>query len=183
MTCLSHIPLVQVTMVKKAAKSKDAGKSPRGKIGSKHDGPLPRSFNSRLRGKGPPSPRSSLASSPARSTAASSRGGGDEQHVPRKNLTGGFLMYIKAAIKSQSADAAEQARAVQDTYQGMSVDQKRALVDGFYRSGGKRQGLSSTYQQCLTMKNKCEDLSWEGYLTFGTLMTLWGVCSQGPRQT
>ena len=163
-------------MVKKAGKTRDSGKSvhsPRSKIGGKQDGPLNKCFNSRLRGKGPPSPRSS-ATSPARSTAASSIG--DQPSVARKTLTGGFLMYIKSAIKSQNPHASEQARAVHDSYQSMSLEQKRALVDGFFKSGGKRSGLQSTYQQCLTMKHKSEDLAWEGYLTVGTLMTLWGVC-------
>ena len=114
--------------------------------------------------------------SPARSSLGSV---GSAAPIPRKNFTGGFLMYIRLALKGQNEQACEQARAVQDAYATMSSSEKNLWLMDFFRAGGKRSGLSSIYQQCMVVKNKCEDLEWEGYLTVGTLMTLWGVCLLG----
>ena len=159
-------------MVKKSAKNKDVvDKHPRSKVASlKDDGPLSRSF--RQRQKGPHSPgKASMASASGASSVASSSDG----LVPRKVATGGFLMYIKSALNGRCQETSDQAQAVQDAYTTMSSQEKKSLVDGFWKAGGKKNGLAASYQQCLKIRQACKDKQWEGYLTVGTLMSLWGV--------
>ena len=99
-----------------------------------------------------------------------------EADPPRKVMTSNFLSYLVCAKKSVNADVVGQAEYISDHYFKAGMDEKRAIVDGFYRAGGKRPGLSTTYKQCVTLSKTCTDAEWEGYITCGMLMKFFEVC-------
>ena len=75
-----------------------------------------------------------MASASGASSVASSSDG----VLPRKVVTGGFLMYIKSALNGRCQETCDQAEAVQDAYTTMSSQEKKSLVDGFWKAGGKK---------------------------------------------
>ena len=91
-------------------------------------------------------------------------------------MTSNFLSYIKCALKSQTQEVKDQAAYIADHYASVGLDEKRAIVDGFFRSGGKHPGLATTFRQCVTLSKSCTDVEWEGYIALGMLMKFFEVC-------
>ena len=142
----------------KKGRSKNA-KSPK----KAQEGPLDRSFKAKANAK--PAPKA----------------------LPAKQQTAGFLSYLHSSIKSSNSDLSNMACAIQKRYREMDGPSKRAMIVEFYRHGGKRSGLSSTYYQEVSTKQKSDDVAWAGYVTVGKLLSLHGVphnhlAKNDPRQ-
>ena len=91
---------------------------------------------------------------------------------PRKQLTSGFLSYLASAMRSKSEDVCEQAKFIHQRYAEMPADQKKMVAD-FFRMGGKKAGLQSTYSQSMALQTKAAGGEWSGYVNLHTLMDLW----------
>ena len=117
------------------------------------DGPLPKAMT-RVRNKCPP---------PAAAQ-------------PVKVQTSGFLAYLYSAMKCKSADISTMACDLQKRYRAMTPEGKKLVVQEFFRNGGKKQGLTATFQQEIENNQKSADLGWSGYCTVGMVMDFFKVC-------
>ena len=150
------------------------GKSPKKKDGQ---GPLAKSFATRVTGKAPP------PSVPSSASSASSAAGGPaaakpEAPLPRKLQTSGFLSYLSAASKSTSKDVSNMACCLQEKYKSLDADSKKKMVTDFFKVGGKKQGMESAYEQVAKSSQSSDDRGWAGYVTVGNLMEWSSVLSR-----
>ena len=91
-----------------------------------------------------------------------------------------FLSYIRSALKSHNDETKSEAEMVHAHYLTLTADQKRGVIAAFFKAGGKKPGLSSVYQQTLTVKNKQQDGTWAGYCTADMLFSFHGVLGHKP---
>ena len=64
---------------------------------------------------------------------------------------------------------------VHQRYFTLTSDQKKQMVSDFFRLGGKKQGLTSTYEQTMAMQTKASGGNLAMYVNIGTLMDIWKV--------
>ena len=64
---------------------------------------------------------------------------------------------------------------IMERYKTSSAEEKKELIAIFFRSGGRKAGLSCLYKQEVSKKNECADRFWRGYVTAGMLMEKFGV--------
>ena len=107
--------------------------------------------------------------------ASTSSSNNKEADPPRKVLTATFLTYIQSALKGRNPECVQQAQAIHEAYGLLSAENKKAMVTEFFRSGGKKAGLSCLYEQHISVHQQCEDQGWAGYITCGLLMDMWKV--------
>ena len=134
----------------KRARSKGI-KSPK-----KKEGPLEKSFKTRITQKTP---------------AAAPKDG----QVAQKMQTAGFLSYLHSSIKSSTGSLSNMACEIQKRYREMDAAGKRQMIVEFYRNGGKKSGLTSTYNQAVSTTQNSSDKGWAGYVTVGKMLELHGV--------
>ena len=108
-----------------------------------------------------------------KSFKATAKAKAEPAQIPRKQLTSGFLSYISSAMHSKTDGVADQAKFLHQHYLSMTPEQKRQMVTDFYKSGGKRSGLESTYKQALSFSTKAAGGEWSGYVNLDGLMDLW----------
>ena len=129
----------------KKGRSHRAPKSPK-----KADGPVVSAF--RVKGKSAPK---AAAAAPATVTQ------------PKKVQTAGFLSYL--CTKSSNSELSNMACVLQQKCGQLDQQAKKAMVQDFFRSGGKKQGLMATYSQAYR-KTSVQQLQWAGWLC-----DLWNV--------
>ena len=60
-------------------------------------------------------------------------------------------------------------------YMELTVPEKKALIQEFFKVGGRKQGLSLCFAQAIHTKQAASEGTWSGYVTPGALMVLEGV--------
>ena len=148
-------------MAKTKATKGGKAKSPKKAVPQK-DGPLAKSFQTRVQGKSPP---------PAAAAAATTKQG--EQ--PKKLQTSGFLSYLATTSKSSNSQLSNMACLLSEKYRQLDGMGKKQLVAEFFRSGGKKQGLLASYAQIYKTSQTSSNKGWAGYVTCGMLMEMFGV--------
>ena len=92
-----------------------------------------------------------------------------------KKETSGFLMYLRSASQQKDPSIQSAAKAVLDSYRQMGSDEKKVAITNFFKSGGRRAGLNSLFQQIVTHSQNDSVGEWKGYITPTKLMKLWEV--------
>ena len=87
-----------------------------------------------------------------------------------------FLSYVTSASKAKDENVQKKALAVLAEYRKMDQTQKRGMVSAFFKTGGKRSGLSQVYSQSISHEASAAGGEWRGYITFGKMMSLKAVC-------
>ena len=150
----------------------------------KSDKRQPRESTKRVRTRGKSSPKK--AASPAAASAASNtlkksfenlkeKEKKAEEGDVTKGMQSGFITYVKWCCSSKDTTAATQAAAVLTKYQKMNATEKKGLIQSFYSNGAKKQGLTTIFQQSLSVEEQIGGGSWSGYVTPAKLFTLHGV--------
>ena len=100
----------------------------------------------------------------------------DEKKAERAQ-TSHFLTYIKYALKNCKCEETQsQAEVINQHYMGLSAENKKRMVQQFFKEGGKKQGLENLYQQTVNVKQSAWGGSWEGYCSADKLLELNSVC-------
>ena len=87
-----------------------------------------------------------------------------------------FLSYMASACKAKDETVQKKALTVLEEYRKMDQNQKRSMVSNFFKSGGKRSGLSQVYSQTISHEASAASGEWRGYITFGKMLALKAVC-------
>ena len=86
-----------------------------------------------------------------------------------------FLTYCKSTVASKDPIAANQALKVLEDYKSMTGEAKKAMITNFFKSGGRKQGLSSLFKQVVSTEAAAWDKGWAGWATPSTIMSWSGV--------
>ena len=78
-------------------------------------------------------------------------------------------------MKGKNPDASKQALEVNKYYHTLTMEEKRLMIQEFFRQGGRKQGLSMTFSQVVHNSQKADDKSWSGYINVAGLMKKWEV--------
>ena len=133
----------------------------------------------RVRTRGKTSPKRGFLSSPAASSAGSNtlkRSFENSKEKEKQNgeaevskgMQSGFITYVKWCCR------ASQAAAILTKYQKLNPTEKKQMIQSFYSHGAK-QGLTTLFQQSLSVEEQIGGGSWSGYVTPSKLFTLRGV--------
>ena len=83
-----------------------------------------------------------------------------------------FLSYLRCAAKGKCEQSRMEAENVLQDYKKATVHDKRCLIANFFRSGGRRAGLQSVYQQSVRSQEKASESDWTGYCTAGKILKM-----------
>ena len=96
-----------------------------------------------------------------------------------------FVTYLKnTQASTKDPLAANQAARLLEQYREMTNEAKKAMVTGFFKSGGRKAGLSSLFKQSISSQASANEKGWAGWATPSTIMsfsTVNGVDS-APKQ-
>ena len=134
------------------------GRGHKGPKSPKKDSPIVSAF--RVKGKSAPK------------AAAAAQGAAAQ---PKKVQTAGFLSYLCSTSKSSNNELSNMACVLQQRYKQLDSQAKKVMVQDFFRSGGKKQGLMATYSQLYRTSQSSSCNGWAGYVTCGMLMEMFGV--------
>ena len=65
----------------------------------------------------------------------------------------------------------------------MSPNDKKQMIATFYRSGGKKAGLTSIFKQHVSIIQLAAESEWSGYVTPAALLKLHTVCPEKKNST